>query len=176
MKIRKIFFFVFIACVSCREQQVRRPVTSGGTYTLGITSVFQKEMNRVEERKIERFIEKDSLHQYISSPNGFWYRYVKKIDSESITPKKGDVVRLTYDILDLNNEVLYSKIQNGIKEYRVDKEDFITALQTGIKLMKAGETVQFVIPPYNAFGVIGDGNKIGINTSIISTVTLIDIK
>ena len=41
--------------------------------------------------------------------------------------------------------------------------------------MKEGETVTFVIPFYNAFGIAGDSNKIGINTSIKSKVTLIKI-
>ena len=127
-------------------------------------------------QKIEKFIEKDSTHDYISSPDGFWYRYIKKSDSESMTPKKGQIVQLTYDISDLNNVILYSESHHGIKEYRIDNENFIPALQKGIKFMKVGETVQFVIPPYSAFGIIGDGNKIGMNTSIVSTVTLIDIK
>jgi FKBP-type peptidyl-prolyl cis-trans isomerase FkpA len=42
--------------------------------------------------------------------------------------------------------------------------------------MKIGETITFVIPSYSAFGIIGDGHKIGINQSIKSTVTLINIK
>jgi len=42
--------------------------------------------------------------------------------------------------------------------------------------MKVGETITFVIPSYSAFGITGDGNKIGINQSIKSTVTLINIK
>ena len=71
---------------------------------------------------------------------------------------------------------MYSKENLGIKKYIVDKEDFISGLQKGIKLMKIGETITFVIPSYSAFGITGDGNKIGVNQSIKSTVTLINIK
>jgi FKBP-type peptidyl-prolyl cis-trans isomerase len=42
--------------------------------------------------------------------------------------------------------------------------------------MKIGETVKFIIPSFNAYDLVGDENKIGVNTSIISTVTLINIK
>ena len=70
---------------------------------------------------------------------------------------------------------MYSKEDLGIKKYIIDKEDFISGLQKGIKLMKIGETVTFVIPSYSAFGIAGDGNKIGINQSIKSKVTLINI-
>ena len=62
------------------------------------------------------------------------------------------------------------------KNYKVDEEDFIPGIQQGLKLMKIGETVKFIIPSFNAYDVVGDENKIGINKSIISTVTLINIK
>mgnify|MGYP006000872543 FL=1 len=42
--------------------------------------------------------------------------------------------------------------------------------------MKIGETITFVIPSYRAFGLVGDENKIGINQTIKSTVTLKSIK
>ncbi len=42
--------------------------------------------------------------------------------------------------------------------------------------MKTGETIKFIIPSFNAYDVVGDENKIGINKSIISIVTLINIK
>ena len=90
--------------------------------------------------------------------------------------KKNDIVEISYEILDLNNQVIYSKEELGTKEYKVDREDFIPALQQGIKMMKKGETIKFVIPSYNAFGIVGDENKIGINQSIISIVTLLNIK
>lgn len=92
------------------------------------------------------------------------------------TPKLGDEVTFEYNITDLEGNVIYSKEELGIMKYRIDKEDFIFALQLGIKLMKVGETIIFVIPSYNAFGISGDGEKIGINQSIKSTVTLLNIK
>ena len=88
---------------------------------------------------------------------------------------KGDIVQISYDLLDLNDQIIYSKETNGIKEYVVDKEDFIRGLQAGIKLMKEGESMKFIIPSFNAFGVLGDEKKIGMNTSIISRITLINI-
>ena len=92
------------------------------------------------------------------------------------TPKLGDEVTFEYNITDLEGKIIYSKEELGIMKYRIDKEDFIFALQLGIKLMKVGETIIFVIPSYNAFGISGDGEKIGINQSIKSTVTLLNIK
>ena len=108
-------------------------------------------------------------------PMGFGTIISIKNQTDTITPSKEDVVSLTYDVLDLSDQVLYSKELIGVKEYIVDKEDFIPGLQYGIKLMKEGESIKFIIPSFNAYGVLGDENKIGMNTSIISRVTLINI-
>jgi len=96
---------------------------------------------------------------------------LNKIENDKIY-----IVSLQYNIQDLEGNIIYSEEELGIKTYKVDEEDFIFGLQIGIKLMKIGETITFVIPSYNAFGILGDGKKIGINTSIKSTVTLINIK
>ncbi|MBT4678300.1 MAG: gliding motility-associated peptidyl-prolyl isomerase GldI [Flavobacterium sp.] len=175
MRLNFIFLLVFLGLNSCSEQEARAPITSSKSNGLLSTISVLKEINKAEETKIKNYIKKDSLHSYISSPNGFWYRYIVKNDSDTIFPVKGDIVQISYDLLDLNDQIIYSKETNGIKEYVVDKEDFIRGLQAGIKLMKEGESMKFIIPSFNAFGVLGDEKKIGMNTSIISRITLINI-
>jgi FKBP-type peptidyl-prolyl cis-trans isomerase FkpA len=175
MRLNFIFLLVFLGLNSCSEQEARAPITSSKSNGLLSTISVLKEINKAEETKIKNYIKKDSLHSYISSPNGFWYRYIVKNDSDTVFPVKGDIVQVSYDLLDLNDQIIYSKETNGIKEYVVDKEDFIPGLQAGIKLMKEGESMKFIIPSFNAFGVLGDEKKIGMNTSIISRITLINI-
>jgi len=175
MKFRILYLFVFFGVISCSKQEARRPISASGSGLLESTTSLLKKINTIEEIKIKNYIKKDSLHDYIRSSYGFWYHYIDKKQTDTITPSKEDVVSLTYDILDLSDQILYSKEFIGVKEYIVDKEDFIPGLQYGIKLMKEGESIKFIIPSFNAFGVLGDENKIGMNTSIISRVTLINI-
>ncbi|MEQ6122846.1 gliding motility-associated peptidyl-prolyl isomerase GldI [Pseudotenacibaculum sp. MALMAid0570] len=177
MRSKIVFLCSFLILISsCKEQEARRPVTASKTYTLASTAEQLKEINAIQEAKVQDYMTKDSLVNYISSSYGYWYQYIQKVDQEAKTPQKEDIVEISYEILDLNDRVIYSKEELGIKEYKIDKEDFIPALQQGIKMMKIGETVKFVIPSFNAFGVVGDDHKIGINQSIISIVTLINIK
>ncbi len=176
MKLRFVYLFVFFGVISCSKQEARRPITASSSRLMESTTALLKKINTIEEIKIKNYIIKDSLHDYIRSSYGFWYYYVQKNKKDTITPSKEDVVLLTYDILDLTDQIIYSKDFIGVKEYIIDKEDFIPGLQHGIKLMKEGESIKFIIPSFNAYGVIGDGNKIGINTSLISRVTLINIK
>lgn len=172
-----ILFFVVAICFSCSKIEPRKPINSKPSTTLYFEAMQQnKILNKMEEDKILQFIKNDSTNVYLQSSNGFWYTYINKIEEDIKTPVKGDEVVFEYNITDLNDSIIYSKEELGIKNYTIDKEDFISGLQKGIKLMKIGETITFVIPSYSAFGITGDDNKIGINQSIKSTVTLINIK
>lgn len=170
--------YVLILCFSfgCSRKEPRKPINPRPSTTiLNETKKIYNTLKEREELKIKKLIELDSTKNYIASKHGFWYTYLVKESSEKPMPKLGDVVKLTYNITDLEGNIIYSEKELGEKNYKVDKEDFISAIQKGIKLMKEGETITFVIPFYNAFGVSGDFNKIGINTSIKSTVTLIKL-
>lgn len=172
-----IVFFIIVLIIGCSKSTPRRPINPKPS-----TTVFQdnieatKKLILIEEDKIVEFIKKDSTTTYLTSQNGFWYTYNNKIDKDLPTPKTDDEVVLEYNIKDLNGSIIYSKEELGLKNYIVDKEDFISGIQKGIKLMKMGETITFVIPSYNAFGISGDGKKIGVNKTIKSTVTLLKIK
>lgn len=170
-------FFLMLCCFSCSKSIPRKPINPKPSTTLYKETIKKAiSLNKIEDDKILQLIKNDSTKVYVQSSQGFWYRYIHKIEENTPTPEKGNEVIFEYEIRNLNDSLLYSKEDLGIKSYVVDKEDFISGLQKGIKLMKIGETIIFVLPSYSAFGITGDGNKIGINQSIISIVTLTNIK
>ncbi|CAM1349717.1 gliding motility-associated peptidyl-prolyl isomerase GldI [Tenacibaculum crassostreae] len=174
MKDKVVFFLLIIfVAISCKEPEARRPKKHATTNFYQEVLKENKKLNELEKSRLEKWIAQDTIKQYKISPNGYWYYYETKDTLDLATPKPEDVVLLSYDITALTGEILYEKKE---RSYKVDKEDFIPALQDGIKLMKKGETITFVIPSYRAFGVTGDGNKVAVNQPIQSTVTLIDIK
>ena len=176
MKIKNLFF-VLIFCYGCSKVVPRKPISPRPSSTVFKQTIKEyKRINTLEEDKIKTLIANDSTKKYLLSPNGFWYTYIHKIEENLPTPKTAQEVTFAYSIADFKDSVIYSTKELGIKKYIVDKEDFISGLQYGIKLMKIGETITFVLPYYNAFGSTGDGNKIKANQSIKSTVTLINIK
>ncbi len=167
-----LFIISFLLFFSCKEQEARRPKQYS-------TNNFYKELieknkilNAQEKRFIESLISKDTLKVYKTSTLGFWYSYIKKDTLNSYTPKKDDLVTIKYNVTDINDNIIYKEQQ---MDYKVDKQDFIPGLQDGIKLMKKGEIITFVIPSYRAYGVTGDGIKIKGNQPIKSTITLINI-
>jgi gliding motility-associated peptidyl-prolyl isomerase len=176
MKHKLIFIFVLGLLLSCSTPEARRPVSQKTATIISETIEQNKKLIALENKFIANYIAQDTTKTYVASAHGFWYSYDSKIEAEKELPQIGNVVELKYNIQDLNGNDIYSTQELGVKGYTVDKEDFIPGLQEGIKLMKVGETITFVIPSYRAFGLVGDGNKIKINQTIKSTVTLINIK
>lgn len=173
MKRNLLIFISFIILSACKEPVARKPKQRSTTSFYKELIEENKKLNERERRFLERFILQDTTKVYKASKSGFWYTYIQKNTLNSVFPKKDDTVIIEFDITDINGNILYNKQK---KEYKIDKQDFIPALQDGIKLMKQNETVTFVIPSYRAYGVTGDGNKIGRSQPIKSTIKLINIK
>ena len=169
-----LLFVILFSFVACSETVARRPKKHSTTNFYKDVIAQNKKLNKIEKKNIEKHLAKDTTTVYKASLNGFWYAYVKKDTTKSLnTVKKGDLVTLHYNVTDINNNVLYKE---QVVDYKVDMEDFIPGLQEGVKLMKKGEKMMFIIPSYRAYGVTGDGNQIRMNQTIKSTINLIDIK
>ncbi len=175
MKNSLFLLLLFLLFISCKEQEARRPVSVKTHTTLASTAKELKKINTLEDQKIQNYIQLDSIRTYSTSQKGFWFTYLKKSNNNRF-PKFGNSVSYALEIKDLNNQVIYSSEELGIQNYKVDKQELISGLQEGIKLMNEGDVVQFLIPAYNGYGIIGDQNKIGNNQSIIAIVTLQTIK
>ena len=160
-----------MAVLGCKSPEARRPVTQNSGSFINESIQRNKKLVAKEEAIILKMIERDSSHTYIASSNGFWYYYVQKDNLNKRLPQKGDEVSYSYEIKDIDNHVIYSKEQLGIRKYRVDEQELISGLQDGIKLMKEGETITFLFPSHKAYGYAGY-DKINSGQPLIYTVTL----
>lgn len=173
MKYRLLFVFCSILMFSCKDPEARRPKQHGTQSFYKEVLAKNQKLNALEKKRLEEWIANDTINKYNTSTLGFWYLYNIKDTLNTATPKIEDEVTIAYNVTSILGDTIYPTRK---RIYKIDKEDFIPGLQDGIKLMKKGETITFVIPSYRAYGVSGDGNKISINQPIKSTVTLIDIK
>ena len=157
--------------VSCAKPTPRKPIVRNSSTFLNESIQRNKAMNKVEESAFLQLIKNDSIHNYISSTNGFWYYYNTKDSLATKLPVRGDEIVYSYSIKDINGEVIYNEEELGDRNYFVDKQELITGLQDGLKLMKEGEVVTFLFPSYKAYGYSGY-QKIQSNQPLIYTVKL----
>lgn len=170
-----IFCFLLIGIFACETAVPRRPVSHHGKSFIKESIERNKKINELEKRAIKQYIAKDSTNQYFESSSGFWYRYITKVNDGSETPNAEDKVVYKYQISNLRDEILYSFNDLDEVTYIIDKEDVELGIQSGIKLMRKGEDVVFVFPSYNALGLLGDKEKIGINEPLIYRIQLLEI-
>jgi gliding motility-associated peptidyl-prolyl isomerase len=175
---RYFIYILLLALIAsaCKTPEARKPIkTSSGSY-IDASIEKNKKMIAEEEQEILTIIEKDTANQYFSSEKGFWYYYNTKVTSGSEKAEFGDFIEYEYDVRDLNGDFIYTKQELGIQKYYMDKEELITGLREGLKLLKEGETATFLFPSHKAYGYYGDLRRIGTNMPIISTVTILNIK
>ncbi|HAV54651.1 gliding motility-associated peptidyl-prolyl isomerase GldI [Aequorivita vladivostokensis] len=168
----------FATVISCKSPEARRPVQSASGTFIKESAERNKKIYDEEKSFIEKLMANDSTNDYISSEQGFWYYYNSRDTSSTEMPDMGDVVKFTYNIKDLNGNVILSEKENGLQQYKVDQsnQDLISGVREGIKLMKEGETVTFLFPSYKAFGYYGIEQKLGTNIPVQSTITLHSIE
>ncbi len=170
-----IYFLPILAVISCSEPQARRPVShSSGTF-MKESIERNKLLVAGEEDDIEAIIKQDTVNTYQASKKGYWYTYLQRNTSDTLTPKKGDIAYFDYEIKDIQGSVIYSQLELRPQEYYIDKEQkIIMGLRDGIKLMRKNEIVTFLFPSHMAYGYHGDNRRIGENKPLIITVTLRD--
>lgn len=170
MKTNILLLFV-VLIISCADPTPRKPIVRKTSTFLKESIQRNKIINEVEEQALLDYIKKDSTHRYITSPKGFWYRYNIKDSVTTKYPEKGDEVVYTYEIKDVNDQILYTRNEIGDRTYLVDRQELISGLQDGLKLMKEGEEVVFLFPSHKAYGYSGY-QKIAGNQPLIYTLEL----
>lgn len=167
---------IVIVCPGCGGPEPRKPIQTktGSFYKQSIER--SKKLLEIEEKLIADIIAKDSFHDYYQSASGSWYFYKTLNENARYTPQPDDLVTMTYDILSLSNDTIYSTGEIGIIQYKVDKQELFPGLRNSVKLLKEKETATFLYPSSLAYGYHGDNNRIGVNVPIKSTLSILKIE
>ncbi len=181
MNLKIIYIFLLFGVFSCSKPVARKPITHKTSTSFFEESIqLNKKIIIQEEATLKNYIINDSLNDYKTSAYGFWFKYDKKNLVDTKKPIKGSEVIINYQISDLENNIILSEKELGTKDQekkedrlvKIDGEDFILGLHEGIKLMKEGEIVTFLLPSNKAFGATGLGSVIAPNEPLVIKVKL----
>ncbi|AIY13692.1 gliding motility-associated peptidyl-prolyl isomerase GldI [Cellulophaga baltica] len=162
--------------ISCEEPIARKPVRVSTPKLVKSTVERNKDLLEIEVKIINRLVKKDTLHEYLPTATGSWFYYETKNDSLPYVPQEEDVVTLTYNIMTLTNDTIYSAKEIGTQRIKVNKPSLFKGLRNTFTLLKEGEKATFLFPSSLAFGYHGDDNKITPNTPIKSSVEILNIE
>ena len=174
MKNFLLIFCLGLLLMSCDNSKARKPIVRKTSSFMSESIERNKMLNKAEQAVLMQKMKSDSLNQYLSSAYGFWYYYNTQKADDTMLPESGDEVFYAHEIKGLDGSILYSRDELGTRSYLVDKEELISGLQDGFKIMKEGEIITFLFPSYKAYGYLGN-DRIEPNQPLIYTVELLKI-
>jgi len=158
---------ILISFVSCRSDPADNKVAAKpGKQEMA-------ELNRYLVQKdrevIENYIERKKLGM-TESPTGLWY--LIKYEGSGEYLRDNDRIVMNYECSMLDGTVCYSSVDIGPKEIIFGKTELESGLNEGLRLLKPGAEAIFILPPFLAYGLVGDGKKIPPRTIIVYSISI----
>ncbi len=172
---RIVIILCAISLVGCGQPQPRKPVQVKSGQFFKASVARSQELLAKEQELIKEIVAKDSSKTYMASDSGFWYAYEKKNDTSTYQLKTDDEVLLSYNLMHLNGDTIYTKATIGLIPHAIDKSKLFPGLRNAVKLLKEGEQATFIFPSSLGFGYKGDNDKIGPSTPLKSSLEVVKV-
>ncbi|MCU0458669.1 MAG: FKBP-type peptidyl-prolyl cis-trans isomerase [Bacteroidales bacterium] len=117
---------------------------------------------------INTFLKK-TTREFTETNTGLWYSIIE--NGSGPTVKTGDNVSFDFECTLLNGNPCYS----GTQTIRVGFSDAGSGVTEGLQMMQKGSDYLFIIPPYLAYGLTGDGGKIPGRAILVYRIRIKDI-
>lgn len=134
------------------------------------------EINRIliqkDQKKIKDFIELKGW-KMTKTKTGLWYEILKPGRGDSA--KQGHIAKINYECSLLDGTVCYSSNTEGPKTFLIGKGNIETGLEEGILYLREESKARFILPPYLAHGLPGDGKKIPARAIILYEIELLSL-
>jgi FKBP-type peptidyl-prolyl cis-trans isomerase len=127
-------------------------------------------MIRKDRERIQSYSERKALTVQETS-TGLWYGISEEGTGDFLTD--GDMIRYEYNCSLLDGTECYSSQEFGPAEVQIGRSELPAGLYEGLKLLKRGSTATFIIPPFLAYGLVGDGKKIPPRATLVYSVLVI---
>jgi len=160
-----LFLFCLISCKSTNEKNIQqiRP----GKNELADLNRYMVQKDR---ERILNYIERKNL-EMTESPTGLWYSIKKEGTGKFLT--ENDHILMEYDCSLIDGTKCYSSKAMGPKEIIFGRSQLEPGLNEGLRMLKQGAEATFILQPFLAFGLVGDGKKIPPRAVIVYNVNIL---
>ena len=131
---------------------------------------LNKYMVQKDRERIENYIERKGL-KMTESPTGLWYMIKTEGSGNYLTDN--DSVVIDYECSLLDGAQCYSSRESGPKEVILGRSEMEAGLNEGLRMLKPGGEATFILPPFLAYGLRGDGKKIPSRAVIVYNITIL---
>lgn len=157
-----------ILLVACSNEPSRQQIT--GKPGKNDMAELNRYFVQKDRERIQNYIERKSLTM-IESPTGLWYQVINEGKGQPFSD--GRRIVMEYDCSLLDGTVCYPSATLGRKELILGKSQMEPGMYEGLKLLRPGAQAIFIMPPFLAYGLIGDGKMIPSRAVIVYNVKIL---
>ena len=121
MRVVLFIFASFLFFTSCTENIPRKPVLQKSGSFIDNSVKRTKALLAKEEEAIKNIIALDSSNVYTESSYGFWYTIESKNTDANTTLNTDDEALISYCIMGINGDTIYTPKDIGVQPIKVDK-------------------------------------------------------
>jgi FKBP-type peptidyl-prolyl cis-trans isomerase FkpA len=166
-----LILFLVVSLISCREKHIS--IVPGSKPGKNEMADINKYLVQKDRERIRNYIERKNLNM-IESPTGLWYQIIKT--GEGNTFAENDKIVLNYECSLLDGTKCYSSTDLGPKDVILGRSNIEPGLNEGLRLLKPGAEAIFIIPPFLAYGFVGDRKMIPSRAVIVYNVNILQAK
>jgi FKBP-type peptidyl-prolyl cis-trans isomerase FkpA len=156
--------FLFISCSQGPVNNTAKKPQGGNDMV-----DLNRYMVRKDRERIQNYIERKNLTM-TETQTGLWYQIMKEGEGETF--RENDRIVMDYECSLLDGTRCYSSKETGPKEIIIGRTEIEAGLNEGLMLLKPGSEAIFIIPPFLAYGLIGDRKLIPPRAVLVYTVNI----
>jgi FKBP-type peptidyl-prolyl cis-trans isomerase FkpA len=163
-----IMLIIFAGCNKNRSNGVikRQP---GGAQIAELNSYLVEK----DRERIKNYAERKNL-PLKETGTGLWYMIKNEGSGELLRDK--DHIKLEYKCMLLDGTECYSSFKLGPKDLVLGRSEMEAGLNEGLRMMKRGGEAVFVIPPFLAYGLVGDSKLIPPRATLVYEIKVLENK
>jgi len=167
MNAKVFLFLLLLLSVSCRnEKEGTGIVQQPGTRDMAELNHYLVQKDR---EVIGNYIERKDLRM-TESPTRMWYMVINEGKGDYLT--ENERIRMHYECSLLDGTLCYNSSETGPREIIIGRTDIEAGLNEGLRMLKRGGEALFILPPFLAHGLVGDGKKIPPRSIVVYRINI----
>jgi FKBP-type peptidyl-prolyl cis-trans isomerase FkpA len=172
MRVKSLMFLILLSVIfSCRD----KPLKSNSDTRPGKNEMA--DLNRYfiqkDRERIINYIERKGLKMN-ETPTGLWFQIIKEGTGKTFV--ENDKVIMNYECSLLDGTKCYSSKNLGPREAILGKSNIEAGLNEGLRMLKPEAEAIFILPPFLAYGLIGDRKMIPSRAVVVYYVNILRSK
>lgn len=125
-----------------------------------------------EEMAIVDYVRRHQL-ETVATGTGLRYQVLGTCDGPLI--QEGQTVTLSYELYDLDDEVLYHSDNDGLMRFMVGRSDVPSGLDEAVRQLHVGDSACVIVPSHLGYGLMGDKKAIPSWATLIYRLKIIKV-